>query len=122
MLGIATIRPYAVLYRATEMPWASTAGEFPDAVSAPKISIMPITVPNRPSSGLTEAMVPRVVRKTLQLVRHGPAGFLYGFFHHFRCAVGVFQAGGKYAAQRSATVRRASRASLAPSWRNACTV
>jgi len=63
MLGTATIRPKAVLYKATEMPCASSAGAAPPAFCEPKISIMPTTVPNRPSNGLIEAMVPRVVRK-----------------------------------------------------------
>jgi hypothetical protein len=35
----------------------------------PKISIMPITVPNRPSSGAAVAMVPSS-EKALQVVRH----------------------------------------------------
>ena len=67
MLGIATIRPKAVLYNATEMPWASTAGLLPTEVCAPKISIMPTSVPNSPSNGLIEAMVPSVVRKRSRL-------------------------------------------------------
>ena len=33
-----------------------------DGACEPKISIMPMTVPNRPIRGLMEAMVPRVVR------------------------------------------------------------
>src|SRR5258705_435447 len=63
MLGIATIRPNAVLYSATEMPCASWIGLEPAAVCDPKISIIPTTVPNRPSSGAIAAIVPNVVRK-----------------------------------------------------------
>src|SRR5438552_360469 len=63
MLGIATIKPNAVLYNATEMPCASWIGFEPAAVCEPKISIMPTTVPNRPSNGDIAGIVPSVVRK-----------------------------------------------------------
>ena len=64
---MATIRPNAVLYSATEMPCASCAGLPPGApppvgACEPKISIMPITVPSRPSSGAAEAMVASALR------------------------------------------------------------
>ena len=45
------------------MPCASWIGFDPVAVCEPKISIMPITVPNKPSSGAIAAIVPSVVRK-----------------------------------------------------------
>ncbi|MNC92102.1 hypothetical protein D3C83_84690 [compost metagenome] len=46
------------------MPCASCCGLVPPVGDCePKISIMPITVPNNPSSGAAVAMVPRVVRK-----------------------------------------------------------
>src|SRR5690606_22037092 len=61
--GIATNRPAAVVIRALEIPPASTAAL---AMLAPmkalKMSIMPSTVPSRPSSGATPAMVPRALR------------------------------------------------------------
>jgi hypothetical protein len=61
--GIAMIRPNAVLYSAMEMPWASIDGLLPPVGACePKISIMPITVPSRPSSGAAVAMVPNVFR------------------------------------------------------------
>ncbi|MNR64079.1 hypothetical protein D3C85_1865980 [compost metagenome] len=59
---MATIRPKAVLYSATEMPCASARGSVPPGACEPKISIMPITVPSRPSSGAIAAMVPSMVR------------------------------------------------------------
>ncbi len=55
--------PKAVLYSAMEMPCASCCGLAPVGDCEPKISIMPITVPNRPSSGAAVAIVPSVVRK-----------------------------------------------------------
>ena len=45
------------------MPCASWIGFEPPAVCEPKISIMPTTVPKRPSSGDIAAIVPSVVRK-----------------------------------------------------------
>ena len=63
---MATIRPKAVLYSAMEMPCASCAGLPPVALPAgacePKISIMPITVPNRPISGAADAIVANALR------------------------------------------------------------
>jgi len=50
--------PNAVLYKAIEMPCASCCGLLPVGDCEPKISIMPITVPNSPSSGEAVAMVP----------------------------------------------------------------
>ena len=55
--GIAMAMPKAVLYSAIEMPWASCWGLAPPGDCEPKISIIPITVPNRPSSGEAVAMV-----------------------------------------------------------------
>ena len=51
------------------MPWASCAGLVAPPVGdcEPKISIMPTTVPNRPSSGAAVAMVPSVVRNRSRL-------------------------------------------------------
>ncbi|CFN83273.1 Uncharacterised protein [Bordetella pertussis] len=40
------------------MPRASCAGSLAPGAYEPKISIMPTTVPNRPISGATTAMVP----------------------------------------------------------------
>ncbi len=54
--------PPAVLYKATEIPRANWATSWPVAVNAPNSSTMPITVPSRPSNGLTVAMVPSVVK------------------------------------------------------------
>jgi hypothetical protein len=50
------------LYSATEMPCASCSGLAPVPPWLPKISIMPITVPSRPISGATEAIVPSAFR------------------------------------------------------------
>ena len=44
----------------------------------PKISIMPITVPSRPSSGAAEAMVASARQVALEPVRHDAAGGLHG--------------------------------------------
>jgi hypothetical protein len=52
----------AVLYSATEMPWASCSGLLLPGDCEPKISIMPTTVPSRPSRGAADASVPRVFR------------------------------------------------------------
>ena len=55
---MATIRPNAVLYRATEIPCANCAGLPPPLdVWVPKISIIPITVPSKPNKGATVEMV-----------------------------------------------------------------
>src|SRR6218665_1056769 len=67
---MATISPNAVLYSAVEMPCASMAGLLPPIAwpmspgpaCEPKISIIPITVPSRPSKGAAEAMVARAGR------------------------------------------------------------
>src|SRR5262249_36274759 len=59
MAGIAITRPKPVLYKATEMPCASSIGLEPLGVCDPNISIMPTTVPNSPISGLIVAIVPR---------------------------------------------------------------
>jgi hypothetical protein len=60
---MAMIRPNAVLYSATEMPCASSCGlDPPLGACEPKISIMPTTVPSRPSSGAAAAMVPSALR------------------------------------------------------------
>src|SRR6218665_128803 len=67
---MATISPNAVLYSAVEMPCASMAGLLPPMAwpmspgpaCEPKISIIPITVPSRPSKGAAEAMVARAGR------------------------------------------------------------
>ena len=102
MLGIATIRPKAVLYSATEMPCASTAGELPTADCEPNISIMPTTVPNSPSKGLIEAIVPNDGEEAIQIACDRASGFFDGFFHHFGRAFDVLQAGREYASQRRA--------------------
>jgi hypothetical protein len=60
---MAMISPKAVLYSAMEMPCASAAGLLtPVGACEPKISIMPTTVPSRPSSGAAAAMVPSALR------------------------------------------------------------
>ena len=53
--------PNAVLYSATEMPWASCCGLDPACCDA-KISIIPTTVPSSPSSGAVEPTDPSNVR------------------------------------------------------------
>ena len=48
---------------ATEIPWANCCGLPPVAPPCePKISIMPITVPSRPSNGAAAAIVPSAFR------------------------------------------------------------
>ncbi|MNW02122.1 hypothetical protein D3C71_1978620 [compost metagenome] len=60
---MATIRPAAVVTRALAIPPASTGAlAMPFSMKPPKISIMPITVPSRPSNGAMAAMVPRALR------------------------------------------------------------
>ncbi|MNJ02042.1 hypothetical protein D3C73_1618540 [compost metagenome] len=61
--GIPTIRPAAVVTRALEIPPASTAAlaVICEPMKALKMSIMPSTVPSRPSSGAMAAMVPSVL-------------------------------------------------------------
>ncbi|MNN98039.1 hypothetical protein D3C81_2173320 [compost metagenome] len=61
--GIPTIRPAAVVINALEIPPASTEAlvVIPEPVNALKISIMPSTVPSRPSNGAMAAIVPRAL-------------------------------------------------------------
>ena len=66
---MAITKPNAVLYSATEMPWASSWGLDPVGDCEPKISIMPTTVPNKPISGLIVA-IPSMI-----------------FYRHFRAKV-----------------------------------
>src|SRR5208283_384025 len=62
--GIATVSPAAVVISASPMPPDSTRGSpSPLAVMALNAWMIPATVPSRPSSGATAAMVPRVLRK-----------------------------------------------------------
>src|SRR5690606_15219133 len=49
--GIAMMRPKPVVLSAIEMPCASCCGLAPPAPCEAKMSIMPMMVPNRPSSG-----------------------------------------------------------------------
>ncbi|MCY1452117.1 hypothetical protein D9M71_690190 [compost metagenome] len=58
--GIPTIKPAAVVISALEIPPANTAALVPMPVpmKALKISIMPNTVPSRPSNGAMAAIVP----------------------------------------------------------------
>src|SRR5690606_15052265 len=62
LVGIATARPTAVVSRATQMPSDRVAGLtwLPAAAMALKASIMPSTVPNRPSSGASTAITSRI--------------------------------------------------------------
>src|SRR5690606_16591297 len=62
--GMATVRPAAVVINALEIPPASSAA-FPDPspMMAVQPSIMPTTLPSRPSIGVMAAMVPSVFRK-----------------------------------------------------------
>src|SRR5690606_11424163 len=61
--GMATVRPAAVVISALEMPPASTAVlPVPWTITAVNTSIMPMTVPSRPSRGVIAATVPRVLR------------------------------------------------------------
>ena len=62
--GIATHRPATVAISASAMPPESARGSpMPPASMALKERMMPVTVPSRPSSGDTPAMVPSVLRK-----------------------------------------------------------
>ena len=54
--------PIAVLYNATEMPFASLAGSTPALPVLPKISIMPMMVPSKPMSGAAAEIVPIAFR------------------------------------------------------------
>ena len=61
--GIATLMPAAVVIRASEMPPASWFGSpVPSRRMTLKTSIMPMTVPRRPSRGAIPATVPSAVR------------------------------------------------------------
>src|SRR5262245_17126919 len=55
--GTATMIPKVVQYRAIEIPWANCCGLDPDCWEA-KISIIPMTVPSRPSRGAIEPIDP----------------------------------------------------------------
>lgn len=61
--GIPTIRPEAVVTSALEIPPARTAGLVVICVpmNELKMSIMPSTVPSKPSNGAMAAMVPKVL-------------------------------------------------------------
>src|SRR5579871_1023976 len=62
--GIATVRPAAVVIKASPMPPESVRGSpRPFAVIALKAWMMPATVPRSPMRGATAAMVPSVFRK-----------------------------------------------------------
>ena len=67
-LGMAMTRTETGVVQGDGSPCASCCGLAPVGDCEPKISIMPTTVPNRPISGLIEAMVPSVVRGSVQLV------------------------------------------------------
>src|SRR5690606_8222466 len=61
--GIPTNRPAAVVISALEIPPASCAAlDMLLPMKALKMSIMPSTVPSRPSSGAMPAMVPKALR------------------------------------------------------------
>ena len=54
MMGMATARPSSVVIRASLMPPDMSRGSpVPNRVITRKVSIMPVTVPSRPSSGAT---------------------------------------------------------------------
>ncbi|MNT95096.1 hypothetical protein D3C71_1993600 [compost metagenome] len=60
---MATIKPAAVVIKALEIPAASSAAlVMPEPMKELKISIMPSTVPSKPSNGAIPAMVPRALR------------------------------------------------------------
>jgi hypothetical protein len=61
---------------------------------------MPITVPNRPSSGAAVAMVPSVVRKRSSSCAAAAPGLLDRFLHHVARALQVAQPRGEHHAQR----------------------
>ena len=82
------------------MPCASCCGLVPVGDCEPKISIMPITVPNRPSSGAAVAMVPSVVRKRSRSCATRAAGLLDRLLHHVARALVVAQARGEHRAER----------------------
>src|SRR5690606_24471453 len=57
-IGIATTRPSTVVMSAVEIPPAISFGSpVPNSVIDSKVRIMPVTVPSRPSSGATAAMI-----------------------------------------------------------------
>src|SRR5690606_21380835 len=61
--GIATIRPAAVVIKALAIPPASCGAlAMPEPMNELKISIMPSTVPSKPSKGAIPAIVPRALR------------------------------------------------------------
>src|SRR5690606_19886611 len=61
--GMPTIRPAAVVMSAFEIPEASNGAlAIPAPMNALKISIIPSTVPRRPSNGAMPAMVPSALR------------------------------------------------------------
>src|SRR5450830_1558423 len=95
---MAIARPKPVLYKATEMPCASWAGLVPLEFCAPKISIMPTTVPNRPISGASEAIVPRVVRKRSST--WATPRLFDGFLHDVAGRIDIAQGRGQHGAQR----------------------
>src|SRR6218665_584345 len=110
---MATISPNAVLYSAVEMPCASMAGLLPPIAwpmspgpaCEPKISIIPITVPSRPSKGAAEAMVARAGRDFSQPVGPGAPRALHGCAQLGFAARGVAVEGAQAAGQHFAQGR-----------------
>ena len=82
----------------------------PAAVCEPKISIIPTTVPNRPSSGAIAAMVPSVVRKRSRSCVTTRPDLLDRLLHHRPRALHVGEPRGEDAAERP-LLRRLRRAS-----------
>ena len=71
--GIAAASPAAVVMSALDIPPANTAAlPVPSPTSSANTSIMPMTVPSSPNSGLIEAMVPSAVRWRSISCRTGP--------------------------------------------------
>src|SRR5690554_7929050 len=97
---MATLRPAAVVIRASEIPPARLpALPTPASWISANTLIIPITVPNRPSSGVMVAMVPRV-QEPFQLVDN-LAGFVFdAFFHDLTAMLGIDQTTGQNPAQR----------------------
>ena len=82
------------------MPCASCCGLVPVGACEPKISIMPMTVPNRPSSGAAVAMVPSVVRKRSSSCATRAARLLDRLLHDVARALVVAQPRREHRAER----------------------
>jgi len=96
--GMAITKPNAVLYNATEMPWASSWGLDPVGDWELKISIMPTTV-RTDHQRLIVAMVPSVVKKRSSSLCHRAAA-LRSRPHDIARTLVVAEARSKYLTER----------------------